>query len=124
MPSRIRPCSVSAAIMAEPLSSEQRAGQSALLKRLAQAVTEFLGAFGQIPLGMAAQARMIIEDAQQERVSPLAVGQEHPQRAVVKVQMPEPVDILALVAANLAGLEAVPRPLARPDCAPGRGGDV
>ena len=54
---------------------------------------------------MAAQARMIIEDAQQKGDAPLARGQKHPPRAVMKIQMPEPVDVRVLEGTNLAGLE-------------------
>ena len=62
---------VSAAIMAEPLSSKECTGAMPFLKSLAQAVTEFLGSFSQIPLGMAAQAGVIIDDPQQHRINPL-----------------------------------------------------
>ena len=54
---------------------------------------------------------MIIEDAQQEGDAPLARGPEHAPRAVVKIQMPEPVDIRILEGANLAGLEPGLSPL-------------
>jgi hypothetical protein len=51
-------------------------------------VAEFLGPFVQIPLGVAAQPRMVVQHPQQERISPLATVQEDPPRAVMKVQMP------------------------------------
>ena len=53
---------------------EQAAGQIALLKRLAQAVAQLASAFGQIPLQMATEPGVVIEDAEQHRIDPLAVG--------------------------------------------------
>jgi hypothetical protein len=50
---------------------------------------------------------MVVEDPQKKRVRPPGVGAKHAQRAVVKVKMPEGIDILALVTADLAALEAV-----------------
>lgn len=82
------------------------ARQSPLLEALAQPVAEFFGAFAQIPLGMAAEPAVIVQAAKEQRVGPLAVVQEDPQRAVMKIQVPQGVDILALVAADLAALEA------------------
>ena len=87
--------------------THERARQAALLKGLAGTVAEFLGALGQIPLGMASQAAMIIEDAQQDRIGPATVVQQDRQRAVMKVQVPEAVDIFVFVTAHLAALEAV-----------------
>jgi hypothetical protein len=69
---------------------------------LAQPVAEFFGTFAQIPLDMAAEPAVIVQTAKEPRVDPLAVVQEDPQRAVVKIQVPQGVDILALVAADLA----------------------
>ena len=40
---------------------EDGPGELALLKTLAQTVAEFLGAFGQIPLGMAAKPGVVVE---------------------------------------------------------------
>src|SRR5208283_2656446 len=98
---------------------EQRAGQIALLKSLAQAVAQLASPFGQIPLQMATEPRVVIEDAQQDRIGPLAVGPQHAQGAVMKVQMPESVDVFAFVTADLAGFIAVlgglgPRTVDRP----------
>jgi hypothetical protein len=42
------------------------------LEGLTQTVTELFGSFGQIPLGMAAQAGMIIDDPQHQWVNPTA----------------------------------------------------
>jgi hypothetical protein len=42
------------------------------LQGLTQTVTEFFGTFCQIPLGMAAQAGMIINDPKQQWVNPPA----------------------------------------------------
>ena len=56
---------------------------------------------------MAAESRVIIQRAQEQGISPAAIGQEHPERAVMKIQVPEGVAIFALVAADLPALEAV-----------------
>jgi hypothetical protein len=42
------------------------------LQSLAQTVTKLFGSFGQIPLGVAAQAGMIIDDPQHQWVNPMA----------------------------------------------------
>ena len=55
---------------------------------------------------MAAQTRVVIEDAQQNGISPLPVLQEYPQRAVMEVQVPEGVDMLAFIAADFTALKA------------------
>jgi hypothetical protein len=67
-------------------------------------MAEFLCPFGQIPLEVAAEPGTVIEHAQQNRVGPLAVGQKHTQGAVVKIQMPEAIDILAFKAADFTPL--------------------
>ena len=86
---------------------EQGARQAALFKGLAQPVAEFLGAFAQIPLSMAAKPGVVVQHAQQQRISPLAALQEDAQRPVMEVQVPEAVDIGVFVAAHLAALEAM-----------------
>src|SRR5467141_1427720 len=67
-------------------------------------MAEFPSSFGQIPLEMATEPGTVIEDAEQNRIDPLAIGLEHAQGAVMKIQMPQSVDILAFVTADLAGL--------------------
>ena len=76
-------------------------------KGLAQPVAEFFGPFGQIPLEMTAEPGVVIQDGEQDRINPAAVGQEHAQGAVMEIQMPEAVDIFALIAADFPGLIAV-----------------
>ena len=69
-------------------------------------MTQFASAFGQIPLEMTAEPGAVIEDPQQNRIYPLAVGPQHAQGAVMKIQMPESIDIFAFVAADLPGFVA------------------
>ena len=70
-------------------------------------MAQLASALGQIPLEMATESRVVIEDAEHNRIRPLAVGLQHAQRAVMKIQMPQAIDIFALVAANLPGLVAM-----------------
>ena len=70
-------------------------------------MTEFLRALGQIPLRMATKPGMIIEQGQQNGISPVAIVQEHTRRAVMKIQMPQRVDVVTFITAHLAALEAL-----------------
>ena len=88
------------------MSLERRARQAALLERLGEAVRDHLGGLGQIPLEMAGEARAIVEHAEQDRRHPLAAACENLARAVVAVPVPQAVDVLGLVAADLALDEA------------------
>ena len=99
----------------------QGPGQTPLHERLAEPVNEDLGGLRQVPLQMAAEPRMIVEEAQQDRRLPFAGRRQHPAPAMVEVRMPERVAALDLVAQHLAGLdprrglgfvEAPPAPLA------------
>src|SRR6266566_426347 len=56
---------------------------------------------------MATESRVVIEDAEQNRMHPLAVGRQHAQGTVMKIQMPESVNIFALVTADLPGFIAM-----------------
>ncbi len=85
---------------------EQGAGDRALEQRLPEAVAEFLGALAQIPLQVAAQPRAVVEQPEQERITPLPVGPQHPDLAVMKVEVPQGVHLLALVTAHFSGREA------------------
>ena len=78
------------------------AWQAALLERLGKAVRDHLGSLGQIPLKMAGEARAVVEDAEQDGRHPFAARREHLPRSVMAVPMPQAVDILGLVAADLA----------------------
>ena len=55
----------------------QGARQTALLQRLREAVHQGLGGFVQVPLQMADQAGMIINDGEQQWLDPLAAGGEY-----------------------------------------------
>jgi len=85
---------------------QRGARQTALLEGLPEAVDEGVRRLGEVPLGVAAQARAVVEHAEQDRRHPCAVGEEHRARAMVKVQVPEAVDVRGLVAAHLPALEA------------------
>ena len=58
----------------------------------------------EIPLDVAAQSRMVVENAQRDRPQPLAALSEHVERTVVEIEVPQRPDILGFVAADLACL--------------------
>src|SRR5208283_5406242 len=60
--------------------------------------------FGQIPLQMATEPRVIVENAQQDRIRPATVAKQYPEGTMMEIQVPEPVDILALITAYFPGL--------------------
>ena len=82
------------------------ARQAALLHGLHEAVDDVLGRLVQIPLEMAGQTRTVIEDAEQQRRPPFALGRQHLARAVMEIPVPQAVDVLGLVAAHLARLQS------------------
>jgi len=94
-----------------------------VLKTLAQTVAEFLGAFGQIHWH-GSIGGVVVERAQQDRVEPLPVGQQHAQRAVMKIQVPQPVDILAFITAKPHGSQNAVRLAGRLGCERDRAGLV
>ena len=55
---------------------------------------------------MATESRVVIQDAEQYRIHPLAVGEQHAQGAMMKIQMPKSVNVFALVTADLPGFIA------------------
>jgi hypothetical protein len=57
---------------------------------------------GQIPLQMTGEPRAIIQHAEQDRCLPLAARGEHLPGSMVTVPMPQAVDVLGLVASDLA----------------------
>src|SRR5258707_9125849 len=57
---------------------------------------------------MTAQAGMIIDDPQHQWVNPTAFIEQDAKRTVMKIQMPQSIDILALIAADLPSLDAMP----------------
>ncbi len=69
---------------------------------------EALRRFVEIPLGVTDQARVIVQDGEQDRTDPLSLGPEHLERAVMEVEVPQPAHILALEAADLAESEVLP----------------
>ena len=95
---------------------EQGPGQGSLHEGLAEAVDEDLGGLLQIPLQVTAQARVVIEEAEQDGRLPLARRRQHAALAVVEVGMPQRVAAGDLVAQHLAGfggrlvLDLVPLP--------------
>jgi len=64
-------------------------------------VDEILGGLREVPLQVAAQPRVVVEDAQGQRTLPLAAGGEHLERAVVEIEVPQGTDVLRFVAADL-----------------------
>ena len=78
--------------------------QTAFLDRLGESVYEVLRGLREVPLDVAAESRVVIEDAQRNRPQPLAVGSEHLERSVVEIEMPQRPDVLGFKAANLACL--------------------
>ena len=83
----------------------QRARQAALLERLAHSVGQILRGLPHIPLRMAAQTRMIVQNPQQMRIDPLPIRHQDSQRTGMKIQMPECVDVFAFIAAHFTPLE-------------------
>ena len=55
----------------------QGAGQSAFLNGLRETMHEIFGGLGQIPLQVAAEPRVIVQDAQGQRPLPLATRRDH-----------------------------------------------
>lgn len=81
---------------------EQRAWKSTLLEGLRQTVDERFGSFVEVPLKVATEARAIVEDAEKLGFDPLAARGEHGARALMKVEVPEPMHVRDLVRAHLA----------------------
>ena len=65
---------------------------------------EILRGLREVPLNVAAESRMIVEDAQRDGAQPLAAWSEHLERAVVEIEMPQRPDVVGFVAPNLARL--------------------
>ena len=89
------------------VAGEESPGQSTFLERLRQRVHEGLGGLVEIPLSVAAEARAIVEHAEQLRGALGAGGVEDGARAVVEVEVPEAVDVGDLVGAPLARREHI-----------------
>ena len=83
----------------------QGAGKPTLFQCLAQTVNQFLGSFGQIPLGMTAETGTIVHNGQQQGISIFALRQQHSQRTVMKIQMPQCIDKGTLITSDLPRLK-------------------
>ena len=92
-----------------PIVGHERSGQTAFLDGLGRPVGEVLGRLGEVPLQMAAQSRMIVQDTQSDRKLPLAAGREDLQPAVVEIAVPQRADVLGFVAADLTLFAALGR---------------
>ena len=66
---------------------------------------EGLGGLFEVPLQMAAEPGVVVENAEQLGLAPLSVCGKDPARALVKVQVPEAVHVGDLVRALLTRLE-------------------
>ena len=65
---------------------------------------QILGSLREVPLDVAAQSRVVVEDAQRDRAQPLAAGSKHLERSMVEIEMPQRPDVRGFVAADLARL--------------------
>ena len=84
----------------------QCARQAPLLQCLAEAVRQGFRGLVEIPLGMAGEAGMVVEDAEQHRLQPAPVAAQHLARAMVEIEVPQGVDVGDLEAAHLELLAA------------------
>ncbi len=84
----------------------QGPGQSPFLERLTEPMHQGLGGLVPIPLEMADQAGVVVEDAQQQRGCPGTGRGQHRDRPMMEVGVPEAVDVLGLVAAHLQLFQA------------------
>ncbi len=76
---------------------------------LNEAVGEHFGRLGDVPLCMATEPRVVVEDREEIGRHEAARAQQYLARTLVEVEVPERVDVLDLVAADLALLEALGR---------------
>ena len=77
-------------------------GQPAFHEGLREPVHEAFGRLGQIKLQMAAQPGAVVADGQRHGPMPAAGGVHDGDFGLVKVQMPEPVDMGHFLAAHFA----------------------
>src|SRR5208283_1998401 len=70
-------------------------------------MNQLFGALFRVPLGMAEEARAIVDEADQKRFDVLAAAGQDFARAVMEVEMEQLQDMLDLVAAHLALLEPI-----------------
>src|SRR5688572_6587965 len=87
--------------------AEQSTRQTTLLEALTQAVHEALGVFvAEVPLGVTAQARAIIEQPEKGGDEPLAASGQDLALGVVKIAVPDGTHVRDLERTFLAGNEA------------------
>ncbi len=86
--------------------AEHAPRQAALLKRLTEPVHQGLRRFLQVPLQVAAQPRVVIEDPERDGLLPLPARQGDAALRLVKVEVPERVHVADLEGPPLAGDEA------------------
>ena len=91
--------------------AEDRPGNPAFGKGLAKAVHETLDGLAQVPLGVATDPAVVVQDAEQPGRVPPAARQQDGARGGVKVEMPEAVRILHLEGPHLARINARLGPL-------------
>ena len=80
--------------------------QPSLHDRLRDAVHQRGSGLVEEPLQVADQPRMVVHNAEQQRLVPLPIGGEHLARTMVEVQVPERGHVVDLVATHLACLAA------------------
>jgi hypothetical protein len=93
-----------------PAVGHIRSGKPPFLDGLGGPVDEILGGLGEVPLQMATQSRMVVEDAQGDGFLPAAAGREDLQPTVMEVGMPERAHVLGFITADLALFAALGRP--------------
>jgi hypothetical protein len=67
-------------------------------------VHQVFGGLREIPLDVTAAARVVVEDAQRNRQTPLAIRGKHLERSTVEVEMPERPNVRGFIAADLSGV--------------------
>ena len=72
MPRRSRPFGDFLGHHRRAVIGQQSPGQTAFLDRLGESVDQVLGGLREVPLDVAAESRVVIEDAQRDRAQPLA----------------------------------------------------
>ena len=87
--------------------AQKRAREPAFQECLGEPVHEALGRLVEVPLEMADEAGVIVEEADQPWSRPLSARREHFARAVVEVGVPEGMGVRDLEAAHLAVVEAL-----------------
>ena len=86
---------------------QEGAGQAAFLDRLRESMHEILGGLGKVPLEVAAEPRMVVQDGQGDGPLPLAAGSEDLPRTVMEVEVPKRPHVLGFVAADLPVLASL-----------------